>query len=138
MSSDKNLKLVKFSIRPMVQTTATGEQQEIEGTTFGVGVLQSCDMHDVLQKTKFPFFVRHHFVEHRMTRWTEHTMNVVEVQKQEGEHKRFCGSFITDENNNLVAYCVDSQPTRLAKGNKTQVANSIQAICTRESWEKIL
>lgn len=120
-----------FKIRPLKAVIGEGELEM--GASHGLGVLQKKDFTQAMQTVAHPHFLRHHFNEHRLQKWTDSTMFVYEVHDISKNHELVRGTFITDDKMHLVAYCVENSVPRMARGNKDKMVSAIKEVCEPKS-----
>lgn len=126
------LSLIKFVIRPTSEVSEEGQLPGVD--THGIGVLQSIDLKKTLAESATPIFVNYHFNENRLNYWLGKPMVVIEVRDTTKTGKAsLCGSYITDGDANLIAFCYDNENARLARGNRQRMQEVIVEKCNPKS-----
>ena len=125
-----------FQLTYKIRSTQTvKEADELDlGIFHGLGVLQKRDLDNAVSMFTHHHFVKFHFNENRLTKWLNKDMHVFQIHHESEGFTRVHGTIVTDEDGNLVAYCVENNVTRQIKVNKDKMLAAIKQICRFESY----
>ena len=109
-------------IRPINQLIAEDEFQE--AAFYGVGQLQRRDMDVALSLFEHTVFIKYHYGQN-IFNFTK-GLKIAQVHKVINDQLRVQGTYLSDVDDVLVAYCVENRYSREALGNKSRVVTSIK------------
>jgi hypothetical protein len=109
-------------IRPIHQLIAEDEFQE--AAFYGVGQLQSRDMDVASSLFEHTVFIKYHYGQNIFN--FAKGLKITQVHRVQNEQLRVHGTYLTDVDDVLVAYCVENRFSRELLGNKAKVIASIK------------